>query len=104
MQTEFKLRRWNGIALLTIDNGEDHTKPTTLNLAAWDSLARALDAIEAEEWDGLLLTGKPFVFCAGADIAMFESSRGPEDALQITRRGHKELARLRARPCPTGAA
>jgi 3-hydroxyacyl-CoA dehydrogenase/enoyl-CoA hydratase/carnithine racemase len=103
-QTEFKLRRSGRIALLTVDNGEDYTKPTVLNLAAWDSLARALDQVEAEEWDGLLLTGKPFVFCAGADIAMFTSSQGPEDALRITRRGHEELARLRALPFPTVAA
>jgi 3-hydroxyacyl-CoA dehydrogenase/enoyl-CoA hydratase/carnithine racemase len=104
MQTEFKLRRWNRIAILTVDNGEDHTKPTTLDLAAWDSLGRALDELEAEEWDGLLLTGKPFVFCAGADISMFEAARGPEDALRITRRGHEELLRLRALPFPTVAA
>ena len=36
MQTEFRLRRWNRIAILTVDNGEDHTKPTTLNLAAFE--------------------------------------------------------------------
>jgi 3-hydroxyacyl-CoA dehydrogenase/enoyl-CoA hydratase/carnithine racemase len=103
-QTEFKLRRWNRIAILTVDNGEDHTKPTVINLAAWDSLGRALDELEAEEWDGLLLTGKPFVFCAGADIAMFQAARGPQDALTITRRGHEELARLAALPFPTVAA
>jgi 3-hydroxyacyl-CoA dehydrogenase/enoyl-CoA hydratase/carnithine racemase len=103
-QTEFKLRRWNRIAILTVDNGEDHTKPTTLDLAAFDSLGRALDELEAQEWDGLLLTGKPFVFCAGADIAMFEAARGREDALEITRRGHEQLLRLRALPFPTVAA
>src|SRR4051812_24054731 len=104
MRTEFKLRRWNRIALLTVDNGEDHTKPTTLDLAAWDSLGRAVDELEAEEWDGLLLTGKPFVFCAGADIAMFEAARTPDDARTITGRGHEELSRLRDLPFPTVAA
>src|SRR4051794_33081421 len=104
MQTEFKLRRWNRIALLTVDNGEDHTKPTTQNVAAWDSLGRALDELESGDWDGLLLTGKPFVFCAGADLDMFAAAEGPEDALRITRRGHEELARLRALPFPTVAA
>jgi len=104
MQTEFKLRRWGRIALLTVDNGEDFTKPTTLNLAAWDSLGAALDELESGDWAGLLLTGKPFVFCAGADIGMFEAAEGPEDALRITRRGHEELARLRALPFPTVAA
>ena len=46
MQTEFKLRRWNRIAILAVDTGEDHTKPTTLNLAAWDSLGRALNIVD----------------------------------------------------------
>src|SRR3954468_13300227 len=103
-QTAFHVRRWNRIAILTVDNGEDHTKPTVLNLAAWDSLERALGEVEAHEWDGLLLTGKPFVFCAGADIAMFEAAEGPEDARAITRRGHELLSRLRALPFPTVAA
>ncbi|HET8607394.1 MAG TPA: 3-hydroxyacyl-CoA dehydrogenase NAD-binding domain-containing protein [Gaiellaceae bacterium] len=104
MPTEFKLRRVGRIAILTVDNGEDHTKPTTLDLAAFDSLGRALDELEAEPVDGLLLTGKPFVFCAGADIGMFEAAQGPEDALEITRRGHEQLARLRALSFPTVAA
>lgn len=103
-QTEFKLRRWNGLAILTVDNGEDWQKPTVLNLAAWDSLEQALDEIDAQEWDGLLLTGKPFVFCAGADITMFEQSGGREDGLRITRRGHEVLLRLRNLPFPTLAA
>jgi 3-hydroxyacyl-CoA dehydrogenase/enoyl-CoA hydratase/carnithine racemase len=75
-----------------------------LNLAAWDSVARALDELESGDWEGLLLTGKPFVFCAGAVIAMFEAARGREDALEITRRGHEQLLRLRALPFPTVAA
>jgi 3-hydroxyacyl-CoA dehydrogenase/enoyl-CoA hydratase/carnithine racemase len=103
MQTEFKLRRWNRIAILTVDNGEDHTKPTTLNLAAWDSLGRALDELEAEEWDGLLLTGKPFVFCAGADINEFHGIDG-ETARLGSRTGHELFRRISALPYPTLAA
>jgi 3-hydroxyacyl-CoA dehydrogenase/enoyl-CoA hydratase/carnithine racemase len=103
-QTVFKLRRWNEIALLTVDNGADHTKPTVLNVAAFDSLERALDQVDAGGFAGLLLTGKPFVFCAGADISMFLAARTEEDALAITRRGHDALARLCALPIPTVAA
>ncbi len=104
MGTEFKLRRVGRIAILTVDDGEDWPRPTTLDLAAFDSLGRALDELESGDWDGLLLTGKPLVFCAGADIGMFEAAEGPEDALRITRRGHEELGRLRALPFPTVAA
>jgi 3-hydroxyacyl-CoA dehydrogenase/enoyl-CoA hydratase/carnithine racemase len=105
--TEFKLRRWESpagpIALVTIDNGEDHTKPTFIGSAALDSLERTLDAIEAAEWAGLLVTGKPFVFCAGADVTMFAQATA-ELAAAGSRRGHELLGRLRALPFPTVAA
>jgi hypothetical protein len=41
--TEFKLQRAGDLALVTVDNGEDWTKPTTLGAAALESLARLLD-------------------------------------------------------------
>ena len=46
------------IALVTIDNGEDYTKPSTFGRAAFESLWRALERLEGEEWAGLVLTGK----------------------------------------------
>ena len=44
--TAFRLNRWNDVALVTIDNGEDWTKPTTFGRAALESLAACLDEIE----------------------------------------------------------
>ena len=71
METEFKLARIETddgpVALLTVDNGEDYTKPTSLGRHALESLARLLDELDGGDWVGMVLTGKPFVFCAGAE-------------------------------------
>ena len=105
--TQFKLQRAETrvgpVALVTIDNGADWQKPNTFGRGALESLARALDEIEGGEWAGLLLTGKPFVFAAGADMTQFPAiSR--ELALEGGRAGHELFGRIRALPFPTLAA
>jgi enoyl-CoA hydratase/carnithine racemase len=105
--TQFKLRRAETrvgpVALVTIDNGADWQKPNTFGRAALESLQRTLDEVEASEWAGLLLTGKPFVFAAGADITQFPGiSR--ELAREGSRAGHELFGRLRSLPFPTLAA
>jgi 3-hydroxyacyl-CoA dehydrogenase/enoyl-CoA hydratase/carnithine racemase len=101
--TAFKLRRWNDVALVTIDNGEDWTRPTTFDRAALESLAACLDEVEAQEWRALVLTGKPLVFAAGADIRAFTGVTA-EDARAGSRAGHELFARIAALPFPTVAA
>jgi 3-hydroxyacyl-CoA dehydrogenase/enoyl-CoA hydratase/carnithine racemase len=103
-ETQFKLRRWNDVALVTIDNGEDWTKPTTFGRAALESLARCLDAVEKSQWRALVVTGKPFVFAAGADITEFSRRATPEAAREGSRAGHELFARIAALPFPTVAA
>ena len=65
-ETVFKLNRVDTrvgpVALVTIDNGEDHTKPTFFGRAALESLERLLPLLEEGDWTALVLTGKPFVF------------------------------------------
>src|ERR687892_1842983 len=101
--TEFKLQRAGDLALVTVDNGEDWTKPTTLGAAALESLARLLEELERGDWAGLVLTGKPFVFCVGADIDQFPDVT-PERAREGSRAGHELFGRLAALPFPTLAA
>jgi len=102
--TEFKLRRAGDVALLTIDNGEDWQKPTFLGRPAMESLAGVLDELERDDFAALVLTGKPFVFCAGADIDEFPRIETREQAAQGSRAGHELFGRLRALPFPTVAA
>src|SRR5207302_9919846 len=47
--------------------------------------------------------GKPFVFCAGADLTEFAGIT-PERAREGSRAGHELFARIRALPFPTVAA
>jgi 3-hydroxyacyl-CoA dehydrogenase/enoyl-CoA hydratase/carnithine racemase len=102
-ETEFKLRRAGGLALVTIDNGEDWTKPTTIGRHALESLERVLEVLESQEWEALVVTGKPFVFCVGADIDQFPDVT-PELAREGSRAGHELFLRLRKLPFPTLAA
>jgi 3-hydroxyacyl-CoA dehydrogenase/enoyl-CoA hydratase/carnithine racemase len=103
-ETEFKLQRVGDLALVTIDNGEDWTRPTVFGRAAMESLQRTLDEIEAREWRALVLTGKPFVFAAGADLDEFPKMTTPELAIAGSRAGHELFGRIRALPFPTVAA
>jgi 3-hydroxyacyl-CoA dehydrogenase/enoyl-CoA hydratase/carnithine racemase len=106
-ETEFKLQRVETeagpVALVTMDNGEDHTKPTFFGRRALESLEGLLPELEGGDWVGLVLTGKPFVFAAGADIGMFPDAT-PELAREGSRVGHELFGRLRALPFPTLAA
>jgi 3-hydroxyacyl-CoA dehydrogenase/enoyl-CoA hydratase/carnithine racemase len=91
------------VALVTIDNGEDHTRPTFFGRAALESLERLLPELEEGEWDALVLTGKPFVFAAGADVTQFPGATR-ELAVEGSRAGHELFGRIRALPYPTVAA
>ena len=105
--TEFKLSRIETdagpVALVTMDNGEDWQKPNVFGPEALQSLASALVELEGAEWAGMVLTGKPFVFCAGADIDRFYGVSADE-AREGSRAGHELFGRIRALPFPTLAA
>ena len=101
--TEFKVARVGDVALVTIDNGEDWTKPTFFGEAALASCERALNELEAGDFRAAVITGKPFFFAAGADITEFPNIT-PEHAVEGARAGHELFGRLRALPFPTVAA
>jgi 3-hydroxyacyl-CoA dehydrogenase/1,4-dihydroxy-2-naphthoyl-CoA synthase len=101
--TEFKLARTGDVAIVTIDNGADHTKPTFFSRGALESLDRVLDELERTDFTALVLTGKPFVFAAGADVTEFPDV-SPELAREGSRAGHELFARIAALPYPTVAA
>ena len=103
MSTEFTLKRADDLAVVTIDNGEDWTKPCTFGRSALESFGRTLDELESQEWAGLVLTGKPNGFAVGADIDQFPNVT-PELAREGSRAGHELFLRLRNLPFPTLAA
>ncbi len=107
--TAFKLARVTRpevprpVALVTIDNGADHTKPTVFGRPAFESLERLLGELETGDWAALVITGKPYFFSAGADLEEF-SRMAPELAREGSRAGHDLFGRIRSLPYPTVAA
>ena len=99
--TVFKLNPAGRIALVTIDNGEDYRKPTTLGRSAFESAVQVIEELESGDWEAAVFTGKPFVFCVGADIDEFGNVQDPREGI---RAGHELFGRIRALPFPTVAA
>ncbi|WP_239377294.1 3-hydroxyacyl-CoA dehydrogenase NAD-binding domain-containing protein, partial [Frankia sp. Cj5] len=68
------------IALITLDNGLDHTRPSTFGPAGLRNLLAAMDEIEthAPAVAAIAVTGKPFVFSVGADLSFRTSFTDPQ--------------------------
>jgi 3-hydroxyacyl-CoA dehydrogenase/enoyl-CoA hydratase/carnithine racemase len=99
--TVFKLNAAGRTALVTIDNGEDYRKPTTLGRSAFESAVDVIQQLEQGDWDAAVFTGKPFVFCVGADIDELGKVEDPREGI---RAGHELFKRIRELPFPTVAA
>ncbi len=66
------------IGLITLDNGEDHTKPNTFGPRSLLALNDAIDAALADdEITAIGVTGKPFILAAGADLTSIAGG-GPD--------------------------
>ncbi len=86
------------LALVTLDNGRDHTRPSTLGPAGLMELAEVLDAQKARAAAGeiraLAITGKPFILAAGADLSKVGDIPSYEAGLQMAQMGHYALGKL----------
>ncbi|MDY0040546.1 MAG: enoyl-CoA hydratase-related protein, partial [Desulforhabdus sp.] len=93
------------IAVMTMDNGHDYRKPNTFSESALRSLNKALDEIiQNGQVKGLLLTGKPYIFAAGADLTEVPFVTTFEQGYQIGQFGHASMKRIMDLPIPTVAA
>lgn len=83
------------MALITLDNGFDHTRPSTFGPAGLTSLNEALDTV-ADRGDlaAVGVVGKPFVFAVGADLKGAALVTERDQALRIGRLGHDVFRRL----------
>ncbi|MDP9841205.1 3-hydroxyacyl-CoA dehydrogenase NAD-binding domain-containing protein [Streptosporangium lutulentum] len=83
------------MALITLDNGLDHTKPSTFGPGGLTSLGEALDAISArDDLVAVGVIGKPFIFAVGADLKGAAVVSERDQALRIGRLGHDVFRRL----------
>lgn len=93
------------IAIVTMDNGQDYRRPNTFTEAALQSLNGALEAIiQEQDVRGLMLTGKPYIFAAGADLTEVPFITTFEQGYRVGRLGHTVMKRILDLPFPTLAA
>ncbi|WP_149202960.1 3-hydroxyacyl-CoA dehydrogenase NAD-binding domain-containing protein [Actinotalea subterranea] len=95
------------LALVTLDNGLDHTKPTTLGHAGLTELREALLAQQrratAGEIVAVAVTGKPYFLAAGADLTAVSRITRREEARGIAELGHATYRLLGEMGVPTFA-
>ncbi|MBC6459198.1 3-hydroxyacyl-CoA dehydrogenase NAD-binding domain-containing protein [Actinomadura sp. HBU206391] len=91
-------------ALITLDNGFDHTKPNTFGPRGLLELNDALDQVAARgDLAAVAVTGKPFIFAVGADLKGVPAITDREQAALIGRLGHEVFRRLGELPVPSFA-
>ncbi|MDC7121831.1 3-hydroxyacyl-CoA dehydrogenase NAD-binding domain-containing protein [Cellulomonas fimi] len=95
------------LALVTIDNGLDHTKPTTLGPLGIAELTAALttvrERVRAGEVQAVAVTGKPYFLAAGADLTQVTTVTDRDAALELGRGGHAAYGLLHDMGVPTFA-
>ncbi len=86
------------LALITLDNGKDHTRPNTLGPKTMLQFAAVLDELivraSAGEIHGVAVTGKPFIFAAGADLSKVSELPDRETGKRMAQLGHWALDKL----------
>ncbi|HVE64040.1 MAG TPA: 3-hydroxyacyl-CoA dehydrogenase NAD-binding domain-containing protein [Mycobacteriales bacterium] len=97
-------RRAGRAALVTLDNGFDHTKPTTFGPGGLRSIDVALDEVLGrEDLVAIAVTGKKFIFAVGADLSGVPQITSRDQAREVGRLGHRVFARLADSAVPTFA-
>ena len=83
------------LALLTLDNGFDHTRPSTFGPASLLELNGAIDTVAArDDIAAVGVTGKPFIFAVGADLKGVGVIGSRDQAKGIGQLGHAVFRRL----------
>ena len=95
------------LALITLDNGRDYTRPNTLGPRTLDALGKVLDEQRERaargEIQGVAITGKPFIFAAGADLSKVSTLATEKNARLMAQLGHFVLGKLGSLGVPSFA-
>lgn len=104
---DVELARAGVLALVTLDNGLDHTKPATLGPRGLAELRTVLVDLagraERGEIQAVGVTGAPPLFLAGADLRTVATLRDRETAMSVARAGHDAYRLLGEMAVPTFA-
>lgn len=105
--TDVRLGSGRVLALITLDNGRDHTRPNTLGPATLKELGETLDALTARAAAGEIhsvgVTGKQYILAAGADLSDVSRVPSKEIAKLVAQRGHQVLGKLSSLGVPSFA-
>lgn len=91
------------LALITLDNGHDHTRPNTFGPQSLVALDSAITEAASGKPAAIAITGKPFIFAAGADLSGLSFLNKREQAVAIGKLGHDVFRRLDEIAIPTFA-
>ncbi|MCH1883028.1 3-hydroxyacyl-CoA dehydrogenase NAD-binding domain-containing protein [Agrococcus sp. ARC_14] len=102
---DVRLASGKTLALLTLDNGRDHTRPSTLGPETLFELGDALETQRSRaskgEIDAIAVTGKPYFLAAGADLSNVTKLPDRATAAELPKLGHRVLGLLHKAPVPT---
>lgn len=91
------------VAFITIDNGLDHTRPSTFGPQSLVSLGAAFDEAYAASPAAIAVTGKPFIFAVGADLTAVEQATDRSQGVTIGALGHEVFKKFTDSDIPTFA-
>lgn len=91
------------LALITLDNGLDHTRPNTFGPQSLSALDAAITDAIGRAPVAIAIIGKPFIFAAGADLSALAYLSKREQSLAIGKLGHDVFRRLDECGIPTFA-
>jgi len=91
------------LALITLDNGHDHNRPNTFGAKSLMALDAAITDAASRDVIAVAITGKPFIFAAGADLSALSFLTQREQSVAIGKLGHDVFRRLGELGKPTFA-
>lgn len=89
------------LALITLDNGEDFNRPNTFGVQSLLALDAAISEAISRQPAAIAVTGKPFIFAAGADLRGLGFISERSQSLGIGKLGHDVFRRLGECGIPT---
>lgn len=95
---DVRLPNGNTLALVTLDNGLDYKRPSTLGPHTLVEYAATLDHLadraRAGNIHAVAITGSQYIFAAGADLSKIDRLTSRDDALLMAQLGHHALSKL----------
>jgi 3-hydroxyacyl-CoA dehydrogenase/enoyl-CoA hydratase/carnithine racemase len=104
---DIRLPSGKTLALITLDNARDHTRPNTLGPVTLLEYGATLDALKARaaagEIDAVAVTGKPYILAAGADLSKVGELASRDTAKKMAQLGHFTFGKMKQIGVPSFA-